>query len=713
MSLMPPRRVYRHADLVRLLAPESIALVGASPIPGSFGAQTLRNLAQYDGQIYLVNGKYDHIGERPCFASVSSLPAVPDCVLIAVPQAAVESVVIECAAAGAGGVVIYASGYAETGRDEQMAEQDRLARISRESGLRIIGPNCIGIINFLHGFGASFSRGIHMVRPRTAAIGLVSQSGAVGIALAQAVQHGTSISHMLASGNSVDVDVADCISYLAEDAACKAIACVFEGMPFPERLIEAGEIAATADKPLIVYKLARGEQGAAAAKSHTGLLAGSSAAYRAAFDRAGIVVVEQLESLVETAVFFAKAPRPQATGVAVAAVSGGLAIMAADEAEVHGVQLPQPGETACAMLRDSLPDFGAARNPCDVTGAVTGNPESFTTCVDALLSDPAYGAIVMPHHNASDSGIQRIKAIDDLAMRHGKMGCVVWGSGWLEGPGAVEAEQATRAALFRSMDRCFATLAAWHRRELRRAAGPRRLIRHAPKEATEKAARLLEDAKCATLTEREAKEVLSIYGVPVVSEELVDTAEAAVHVAMALGGPVALKVESQDLPHKTEAGVIRLDVRGEAEVRSGFEAILTNAKKSIPASRIKGVLVQPMISPGVEIMVGARMDPLFGPLILVGLGGIMVELLKDTAVALAPVTREEAMAMLCSLKGYSLLTGFRGMEPVDVNALASVICRLSEFAADQRERVLELDVNPLICSGGRITAVDALIVRAG
>jgi acyl-CoA synthetase (NDP forming) len=713
MISMPPRRVYRRADLVRLLAPVSIALVGASPGPGSFGAQTLTNLARYDGQIYLVNGKYERIGERPCFASVSSLPAVPDCVLIAVPRAAVESVVIECAAAGAGGVVIYASGYAETGRDEQVAEQDRLARISRESGLRIIGPNCIGIINYLHGFAASFSRGIHMVKPRTAAIGLVSQSGAVGIGLAQAVQHGTSFSHMLASGNSVDVDVADCISYLAEDPDCKAIACVFEGMPFPERLMEAGGIAAAADKPLIVYKLARGEQGAAAAKSHTGLLAGSIAAYRAAFDRTGIVVVEQLESLVETAAFFAKAPRPQAAGVAVATVSGGQAIMAADEAEAHAVQLPQPGETACAMLRDSLPDFGVARNPCDVTGAVTGDPESFTTCVDALLSDPAYGAIVMPHHNAAHSGIQRIKTIDDLALRHGKMGCVVWGSGWLEGPGAAEAEQASRAALFRSMDRCFATLAAWNERELRRAVGPRKLIRHAPTEAAEKAARLLDNVNGATLTEREAKEVLSVYGVPVVSEELVDTADAAVHAAMALGGRVALKVESADLPHKTEAGVIRLDVTGEAEVRSGFEAILANAKRALPTSRIKGVLVQPMMSPGVEVMVGARMDPLFGPLILVGLGGIMVELLKDTAVALAPVTREEATAMLRRLKGYSMLTGFRGLEPVDLDALAGIVCRISEFAADQRERILELDVNPLICSGGRITAVDALIVRAG
>jgi acetate---CoA ligase (ADP-forming) len=712
MSLMQHRGVYRHADLVRLLAPKSIALVGASPSQGSFGAQTLRNLAQYDGQIYLVNGKYDHIGERPCFASVSSLPAAPDCVLIAVPRAAVEGVVLECAAGGAGGAVIYASGYAETGRDEQAAEQDRLARISRESGLRIIGPNCIGIINYLHGFGASFSSGIHIARPRAAAVGLVSQSGAVGIALAQAVQHGTSFSHMLASGNSVDVDVADYISFLSGDVDCKAIACVFEGMPFAERLIEAGEIAMAADKPLIVYKLARGEQGAAAAKSHTGLLAGSSAAYRAAFERAGIVVVDQLESLVETAAFFAKAPRPRAKGVAVAAVSGGLAIMAADEAESHGVQLPQPGEAACAMLKKSLPDFGTVRNPCDVTGQVTNDPESFTACVDALLSDPVYGAIVMPHHNAASSGIRRIRAIDDLARQHGKMGCVVWGSGWLEGPGAAEAEQSTHSALFRSMDSCFAALAAWHDRDRRRGMGPRRLIRHAPKEATQSAARLLKGESGTTLTEREAKDVLALYGVPTVSEQLVETAEAAVQAATALGCPVALKIESADLPHKTEAGVIRLNLNGEAEVRAGFNAIQANAKRLIPANRIKGVLVQPMVAPGVEIMVGARMDPLFGPLILVGLGGIMVELLKDTAVALAPVTSEEAMAMLRSLKGYSLLTGFRGSEPVDLDALVSVICRLSEFAADQREQILELDVNPLICSGGQITAVDALIVRA-
>lgn len=705
------RNVYRRVDLIPAIAPGTIALVGASPTAGSFGDQTLRNLACYEGKIFLVNGKYDQIGQRKCYPSVSELPTVPDCVLIAVPRTSVEAVLGDCAAKGVKGAIVYASGYAETGDEERIAQQARLAAISCKSGLRIIGPNCIGLINYVCGFGASFSRGIRMSKPRAAAIGLISQSGALGIALTQAAEHGTSFSHMLASGNSADVDIADYIAYLADDPACRVIACVIEGMSSPDRLLEAGELAAAADKPVVVYKLAKGEHGASVAMSHTGHLAGSNAAYRAAFERAGMIVVDRFEDIVETAAFFAKAPRPKAPGVAVVAVSGGQAIMAADQAEAQGIALPQPSERVRALLEASIPDFGAARNPCDVTGQVSVNPESFSACVDAFLSDPAYGALLMPHHNAGQSGLQRIKALDELTRRHDKMGCVVWGSGWLEGPGSTETEQATRLALFRSMDCCFSAIGAWHERELRRGMGGGQSRRLAPEDAAGKARRLLGNAYALTLTERESKSILAAYGVPVVAERLAESVEAAVEAANELGYPVVMKLESPDLSHKTEAGAIQLNLRDEADVRSAFAALMANARKMAPSARINGVLIQPQIPPGVEIMVGARIDPLFGPVIAVGLGGVLVSLLKDTTVALAPVAADEATKMLRSLKGSSLLTGFRGSESVDLERLAEVICRISEFASDQRERFAELDVNPLICSTNQIIAVDALIVR--
>lgn len=712
---IPGRPIYRHADLAGVISPRSVALVGASPTKGSIAGQTLKNLESYEGRIYLVNSKYDRIGERQCFPSVAALPEAPDCAVVAVPRDSVEGVIGECITKGIRGALIYASGYTETGKDGA-ALQERLTAASRRSGLRILGPNCIGLINYLTGLGASFSRGVHLSRPRGAAIGVVSQSGALGIALTQASQRGTSFSHMLAPGNSADVDIADLIAYLADEPGCNSIALVIEGMSSPERLLEAGEVAAAAGKPVVVFKLAKGTQGASVAMSHTGQLAGSNAAFCAAFERAGMIVVDRFEDLVQTAAFFAKAPRPKAFGVAVAAVSGGQAIMAADEAELQGVELPQPSERVCDLLRASIPDFGSARNPCDLTGAVSANPASLRASVDALFSDPGYGALVVPHHNASSSGLTRMQIVDELASRYDKMACAVWNSGWLEGPGAAEAEHAPRLALFYSMECCFKTLSSWHkwelRRELRRAAGARTLVRRTSTDAAERASALLDKGNARALTEHEAKEILAHYGVPVVPETLVKTEEAAVEAAKAFGCPVVLKAVSPDLLHKTEAGAIRLNLKSESEVRSGFASLITTITRAAPAVRLDGILVQPMIEAGVEVMVGARVDPVFGPLVVVGLGGIMVELFKDSAVALAPVTGEEALAMLRSLKGSQLLGGFRGSPKVDLDRVADAICRISEFAADQRDRFVELDVNPLICAGERVTAVDALIVRA-
>lgn len=704
------RGVYRRADLARLISPRSIALVGASPTAGSIGDQTLKNLEGYEGRIYLVNSRHGRIADRECFPSVLALPEAPDCAIVAVPRSSVEGVIEECIAKGARGAIVYASGYAETGKDGADL-QARLSALSGESRLHILGPNCIGLINHLIGFSASFSRGIHLCRPRGAAIGVVSQSGALGIALTQASRHGTSFSHMLAAGNSADVDIADLIAYLADEPGCHSIALVIEGTASPERLLEAGEVAAAADKPVVVFKLAKGTQGASVAMSHTGQLAGSSAAYRAAFERAGMIVVERFEDIVQTAAFFAKAPRPKAFGVAVATVSGGQAIMAADEAELQGVELLQPNERVCDTLQASIPDFGSARNPCDLTGAVTANPASFRACVEAFYSDPGYGALVVPHHNASPSGLTRLQIVDELASRNDKMACAVWNSGWLEGPGAAEAAHAPRLALFHSMECCFKTLALWHRRELRRAAGARTLIRRTPAESVEKASALLARGKARALAEHEAKEILSHYGIPVVPERLVNTEKAAVEAAKAFGWPVVLKAVASDLPHKTEAGAIRLNLKSEAEVRSAFASLIATISRLAPAVRIDGILVQPMIETGVEVMVGARVDRVFGPLVVVGLGGAMVELFKDSAVSLAPVTAQEALAMLRSLKGSRLLSGFRGSPKVDLDRVADAVCRISEFAADQRERFEELDVNPLICAREGITAVDALIVR--
>jgi acyl-CoA synthetase (NDP forming) len=703
--------VYSREQLTRLLHPASIAVIGASTRAGSFGERVLFNMKHYAGRAYPVNARYQTIGEHTCYPTVGDLPEIPDCAVITAPREAVEEIVLECAKAGVGGAIIFASGYSETGKEDRAVQQERLAAIARETGLRIVGPNCIGVVNALLDSRATFMDITPIPRPERNAVGIVSQSGALGMALAQGVVRGLSVSHVMTSGNSCDVDMADYVNYLATDPACSSIACVFEGMATPDRLLLAAENAWAVDKPLVIFKMATGEQGAQAAMSHTGSLAGSHASYRAMFKRAGAIVVDDFEALMETAAFFAKAPPPKAPGAAVVAASGGAAIMAADRAEQHGVPMPQPSPDVRAILESRIPEFGSSRNPCDVTAQILSDPESLGICAGALLSDPQYGVLVSPLTYGYAPSAKRPQVYSALAEQHGKMACVVWQTEWQDGPGVVEAHQCDRVALFRSMSACFAALAAWQWRADKRAAGAQ--IVSATAAATIARARAsIAAASGPTLTEREAKAVLALYGVPVVGERLTNSADEAVNAAAALGYPVVLKVESPDLPHKTEAGVIRLNLRSADEVRAGYAAVTANADKVSPPPRINGVLVQPMMPQGIELVVGVRNDPLFGPLIVVGLGGILVEVLNDTALSPAPVTPFEAEALLRQLKGVKLLEGFRGMPAVNIKRLAGVISDVSRFAADHRDSVAELDVNPLICAGDRITAVDALIVVA-
>ena len=701
--------VYNRAELKKLLDPASIAVIGASTRAGSFGERVLHNLRHYGGRYYPVNARYQTIGDLKCYPNVCDLPEVVDCAVITAAREAVEEIVLDCAKAGVGGAIIFASGYSETGKEERIAQQQRLAAIAQESGMRIVGPNCIGVVNATLDSRITFMDITPIPRPTSHAVGVISQSGALGMALAQGVVRGLSVSHVLTSGNSCDVDMADYVNYLVEDPTCASIACVFEGMSTPRRLLLAAENAWRADKPLVIFKMATGEQGAQAAMSHTGSLAGSHETYRAAFRKVGAVVVDDFESLMETAAFFAKAPPPKAAGAAVVAASGGAAIMAADRAEQNGVPMPQPSDSVRAILESRIPEFGSSRNPCDVTAQILSDPEALGVCAGALLSDPQYGVLVAPMTYGYAPSAKRPQVYNDLAVQHGKMACVAWQTEWQDGPGVVEANQMGRVALFRSMNACFAALAAWQWRADKRTAGTQVVAPTAP-ETISNTKRLIGAANGKTVTEREAKAILALYGVPVVGETLTQTADEAVTAAAALGFPVVMKVESPDLPHKTEAGVIRLNLRSEADVRTAYAAVMANAAKVSPPPRINGVLVQPMVAQGVELVIGARNDPLFGPLIVVGLGGILVELLKDSALSPAPVTALEAHGMLRRLRGFRLLEGFRGMAAVDIGKLAEIISKVSCFAADHPELVGELDINPLICAGDQIIAVDALIV---
>ncbi len=706
------RPVYRHAELDRVLNPKNVCIVGASPKAGSFGARVLANLSGFAGNIYLVNAKYEKIGERRCYPSLDSLPENPDCVAVVAPRDGVEEIVLQAASLRVGGVILYASGYAETRLPERIELQRRLGRIGVESGLKILGPNCLGIANYCRRARITFSEYPAPREMRGVAIGIASQSGALSQAMAQAVECGAPISHVFSAGNQADVDVADFVAYLADEPSCHAIACAFEGMAHPQRLLQAAQIAWRCGKPLLINKIATGTLGAEAAISHTGSLAGSDSAYRAAFERGGAIVIEEFEGLMEAAAFFAKAQPPTARGIAVLAASGGAAIMAADKAEQYGVSLPQPSDATRLVLEANIPDFGSARNPCDVTGQVVNNPQSMPACSDALLSDAAYGALVVPQTLVFDTYKSRLASLASQSKQHGKITCSVLISNWLQGPGTLEAEMDPHVALFRSMDRCFRTLSAWHHRADLRARGERKLVRVADSAAAREAAQLIAAACDDRLTERESKQVLSLYGIPTVREISADSLESALAAAAQLGFPLALKVESPGLVHKTEAGVVALNLRSAAELSAAYDLVMANARRAAPAAKISGVLLQPMVPAGIEMFVGARVDPLLGALVVVGFGGVLVELLRDSAVELAPIDVDEAARMLTRLKGAALLRGFRGGPALDIAQFADIIARVSEFAADQAGNIAEADINPIICSAERMLAVDALIVRA-
>ena len=699
--------------LSRLLNPRSIAIIGASDRPGSFGQRTQANLGRFDGEVMLVNPRKDRIGGQPCYASVADLPAPPDCAIIATPKESVEPLVDDCIAAGAGGVLVYASGFAEIGDPELTATQARIGAKGRAAGTRIIGPNAIGFVNFTNGAGATFLDNLHLelgfdADPALRTIGLVSQSGALGLALTQGMMLGYAFSHVFACGNSCDVDVADCISYLAEDDTCRVITVNFEGHSDPRRVAAACRKASVADKPVVIYKMAKGDSGAAAAASHTGSLAGSHDAYRSLFEHAGAVLVEDYEALLEVSSFFARATANQGHGMAVVATSGGAGIMAADAAEANGVPLPQPEGAFKEALAKIVPDFGSTANPTDVTAQVMNNMEMLVECAEGFLSREEYGAFVIPHLFAFESSLWRIKVLDEIAGRYGKLICSVWISALQEGVGCRETIAAPNHALFHSMDRCFWTFAAW-RRWLER--GP--LTRGAERLSThsERAGTLLNAATGTTLAERAAKPILAEYGIGVVAEETAATPEEACATAERIGYPVVLKLDAPDLAHKTEIGGVALNLGSGDAVEAAARSMLDRVSALSDTPRVNGFLVQQMARKGVEIVIGGKTDPVFGPMVVVGLGGVLVEILRDTVTAPAPVTQVQAERMLGRLRHDAILDGARDLLPVDRAALAETIVRVSEFLSDHTGQIAELDINPVICRGSDITAVDALIVK--
>ncbi len=708
------RPLYGAADLSRLIDPKVVAVVGASETRGSFGERTLSNMAGFAGKVFAINPKYQTLLGRPCVPSLADLPERPDCVVLCVARPMVEGMIESAAAAGAGGVVIYASGFAETSKPDRIEAQQRLIALAHRTGVRVVGPNCVGLANTRSKAGLNFMPDYAAMGHRAGPIGIVSQSGALGYTVLQGMERGIGFSHYLAAGNSCDVDVCDFISYLAENDDTRAIVCLLEGVKDGGRFLEAARKARDAGKALIVYKTGNSETSSKAAMSHTGTMVGSAVAYRTAFEEAGAVAVDDLESVLETASFFAKTKAPSAgRGVGILSTSGGAAVICADKAEVHGVPLPALEAKTAEALHTVVPDFGSVANPSDLTAEVLKTSETFGFCLDAFMSDASFSALVMPmiFAHASSSGA-RAPTLVEAAARTDKPLAVVWMNEWLQGPGSELLDADPSVCMFRSADRCFATLRTWFDWHARRARQSAASGRRSPANAAQAARRILVEAgsRGKSLSETESKRILDCYGIRVPREIVARDPDAAAEAASTIGGKVALKIVSPDILHKTEAGGVRLGLSVAEDVRAAAQEILASASRYAPQARIDGVSVQEMAPSGVEIVLGMKNDRQFGPLVAVGLGGIMVELLGDTAVRLAPIGETAARDMLASLKGYPLLTGFRGRPGVDVDGLVDAICRLSELAHDLADVIDQIDVNPVIASGAGVLAADALIV---
>jgi acetate---CoA ligase (ADP-forming) len=467
MGMSVTRSLYSPAALERFLAPRSVAIVGASAKPGSIGNQVVVGQAGFAGAVYPINPGRDEVGGYPAYPSLAALPEAPDCVILATPRASVEGLIEEAATCGAGGVVVLASGFAELA-DAEHAEhaeaQERIAQAAARHGLPVLGPNCIGFANVARGAYMTFVPVLPRPEVTDRAIGVVTQSGALGFALAQAAVRGVSFSHVLASGNSCDIDAADLVSYLSGAPECRVIVAVIEGLRHPLRMVEAARAARLAGKPLILCTAARSTEGAIAARTHTGSVAGSLDPHRAALEREGVVLVKDYDRLIEIAAFFAKAPAlPAAPGVAAIATSGGAAIFAADAAAANGVDLPQPMPEVLAELGKHIPDFVTIRNPCDVTAQNGNNPDAFNDCVRALAASDLYGAMVVPQTYSWRGTEARIAGLAAVASETEKPVCLVWMSEDVGGPSTMITERSD-LILFRSMDRCFRTLSLWHAR---------------------------------------------------------------------------------------------------------------------------------------------------------------------------------------------------------------------------------------------------------
>lgn len=705
-----------YTDLTRLFAPRSVALVGASDQGARFGTRVYRMLLNfgYNGTIYPINPRATELLGHRCYPSIAALPEVPDHVGIVVATERVFDVLDECAARGVPFATVYSGGFAEMGTDAGRERQAQLAAFARRTGMRIMGPNCNGVINFVDRFAMASTAALSGPRRPAGNVAVVSHSGGLGqiTVMWRAQEVGLGISYEASIGNEADLTSLDFARFMLRSPATDVLLMAIEGVKDGPGLIALAKEAAELEKPIVVLKFGRTVAGTRAAASHTGTIAGHDDIYDAAFRQFGMIRVAEANELYEMAILLRKRRWPKGRTAASAAATGGNIVQLADVGETLGIEWPEYAPATQAVLAELMPGYGKVSNPTDMTSLATGEPENFRRALNAIAGDPGVDTVtpIFAFNLRKD-----IELGAEFIASCVKPAAMLWIGGCSDDREFMPQDLVARGIpVYRNALPCLRAVRAaadFGRFVARMRAGELEPVR--PPGADAARSRALLDARAGKLTEREAKAVLAAYGFPVTRERLARNVEEAVSHAGEIGTPVAIKVDSPDIAHKTEAGALRLNVHGKEAIEHAYDEVITAARAFAPGATINGVLVQEMARPGIEMMLGILRDPVFGPVVAVAMGGIHVEVLRDIAYRIAPVTQDEARVMLRELRAYQLLEGVRGAPPADIDALVDAVVRLSWFAHDHAATVAELDINPLLVfdAAAGVQVIDALIVR--
>jgi len=676
----------------KLFNPKSIAVIGASRQEGKVGHSVLKNLLQYGypGKIYPINPKAEEILRIRAYSTIFAVEGEIDLAVVAIPSQFVPSILKDCVNRGIGTVVIISAGFKESGKQGSQLERELVETI-KNSGIRVLGPNCLGIIDTASNLNASFAAGM----PSPGNIAFFSQSGALCTAVLDwALGEDVGFSKFISLGNKADIDEVDLLLTLAEDRETKVILGYLEGVSNGTRFMEVAR-EVSRKKPVIIIKSGRTQAGARAASSHTGTLTGLDTAYEAAFRQCGIIRAETVQTLFDYAIAFAYQPLPRGPNLAILTNAGGPGIIAADAVENSILQMASFRENTISKLRKELPSNASIYNPVDVIG--DAGADRYEKAMKTIVDDPGVDSLtVILAPQAMTKIKETAEVIRKISSAVSDKPIVSSFMGRLEVKEGIRILRSGKIPNYSYPERTISALEAMVKyRKWKETPSGKTLSFEINKKKAEEIFTKAKEKSEANLTTEETREVLSAYGFSLPQRIVTETSREAISAANSLGYPVVMKIISPDILHKSDVGGVKVGITEKSQVAISFEDLISNAKRFMPEALILGVTVEEMIAPGKEVVLGSSRDPSFGPLLMFGLGGIYVEVLKDVSFRIAPLTFNEAELMIKEIRSYPILKGVRGEEPSDLIAVRESLLRLSQLVTDFSE-ILEIDINPLM-----------------